>query len=90
MEFLYQEDGLWGKNGRREASTEGTKVLACLGGGTEGGDMDRFEVQTQKAKPSGHEDGKGRKGGQLSPLPNKRVGVSAIPRGGHDQRSRDF
>lgn len=59
MEFLSQEGGLWGKNGRRETSTEGIRVLACLGGSTEGGDTDRFEVQTQKAKPGGHEDGKG-------------------------------
>lgn len=59
MEFLSQEGGLWGKNGKRETSTEGIRVLACLGGGTEGGDTDRFEAQTQKAKPGGHEDGKG-------------------------------
>lgn len=30
---------------------EGIRVLACLGGGTGGGDMDRFEIQTQKAEP---------------------------------------
>ena len=80
-----------GKKGRRETSTEGIRVLAFLGGGTKGGDIDRFEVQTQKAKPRGHEDGKGRNDRQLSPLLNKWVDVSAIPRGGHDQkRSRYF
>ena len=36
--------------------------MACLGGGTGGGDMDRFETQTQKAEPNELDagDGKGR------------------------------
>jgi len=71
---------------REEGRLEGIRVLACLGGGTKGGDIDRFEVQTQKAKPRGHEDGKGKNDRQLSPLFNTWVDVSAIPRGGHDQR----